>query len=123
MEGFSPITDLARDECLDRLSSAPLARILVSVRCLPTALPARIRLLNREKVVIDTSDPVVVGAARRGDVLTVQVDGLDEHDHAWSVVVSGFAEISADTGEFGELTSPGGQFVSFPLSVVLGQLH
>jgi hypothetical protein len=130
MQEFSPVTILGRDECLVRLSSAPLARILVSVRCLPTALPARIRILNRQKVLITTSDPAVLVAAHRRDVLTVQVDGIDEDDHAWSVVASGFAEIALDTGEAGEFgdlgahpTGPGEQVVSFPLTVLLGRLH
>lgn len=123
MEQFSPVTVLGRDECLDRLSSAPLARILVSVRCLPTALPARIQILNREKVLIVTSDPAVVLAAQRHDVLTVQVDGIDEHDSAWSVVASGLAEISLDSDDLEDPTSPGGLVVAFPLSVVLGKLH
>jgi tetrahydromethanopterin S-methyltransferase subunit B len=127
MEELSPVTVLERDDCLDRLSTAPLARILVSVRCLPTALPSRIRVLNREKILIASSDTSIVLAAQRHDVLTVQVDGVDEQNHTWSVVASGIAEVSADTEPMddvlGDASSFGGQLVTFPLSVVVGQRH
>jgi hypothetical protein len=127
MEEREITTVLERDDCLDRLSAAPLARILVSVKCLPTALPARIRVLNRDKIVIASSDPSILLAAQRHDVLTVQVDGVDEQNHTWSVVASGIAEVNLD-GEpmddvLGDETSHGGQLVSFPVSVVVGQRH
>jgi hypothetical protein len=127
MEEREITTVLERDDCLDRLSAAPLARILVSVKCLPTALPARIRVLNRDKIVIASSDPSILLAAQRHDVLTVQVDGVDEQNHTWSVVASGIAEVNLD-GEpmddvLGDATSHGGQLVSFPVSVVVGQRH
>ena len=127
MEDLPPATVLERDECVDRLAAAPLARILVSVRCLPTALPARIRVLNREKILIASSDTSIVLAAQRHDVLTVQVDGVDDQNHTWSVVASGIAEVSSDTEPMddvlGDASSFGGQLVSFPLSVVVGQRH
>jgi hypothetical protein len=127
MEDLSLTTVLERDDCLDRLSSAPLARILVSVRCLPTALPARIRVLNREKIVIATSDPSILLAAQRHDVLTVQVDGVDDANHTWSVVASGIAAVASNAeprdGLLGDTLSDGGQLVAFPVSVVVGQQH
>ncbi len=127
MEDLSPSTALERDDCIDRLSAAPLARILVSVRCLPTALPARIRVLNRQKILIASSDPSIVLAAQRHDVLTVQVDGVDEANHTWSVVASGIADVTDDVATMddvlGDATNHGGQIVSFPISVVVGQRH
>jgi len=127
MEELPPATVLERDDCLDRLSAAPLARILVSVRCLPTALPARIRVLNRENIVIASSDPAIVLAAQRHDVLTVQVDGLDEDDHTWSVVASGIAHLSPGESPtddlLGDSVAFGGQLISFPVSVLVGQRH
>jgi hypothetical protein len=127
MEDSSAATILDRDDCVDRLSRAPLARILVSVRCLPTALPARIRVVDRDRILLASSDSSIVHAAQRHDVLTVQVDGVDEQNHTWSVVASGIAEVSSDTEPMddvlGDATSFGGQLVSFPLSVVVGQRH
>lgn len=118
---------LDRDECVDRLSAAPLARILVSVRCLPTALPARIRILNREKILIASTDTSILLAAQRHDVLTVQVDGVDEQDHTWSVVASGIAEVAVESEQMNDVLAgaPGfaGQLVSLPMSVVVGQRH
>jgi len=127
MEQLEPIAVLDRDDCLNRLSEAPLARILVSVKCLPTALPARIRVLNREKILIASSDPSIVLAAQRHDVLTVQVDGVDDLNHPWSVVASGIAEVEPNVEAMddvlGDSLSHGGQLVSFPVSVVVGQRH
>ena len=127
MEDLTPTTALEREDCINRLAAAPLARILVSVRCLPTALPARIRSLNRERILIASSDPSIVLAAQRHDVLTVQVDGVDEANHTWSVVASGIAEVTDDVQTMddllGDATSHGGQIVSFPVSVVVGQRH
>ena len=127
MEELEPTAVLKRDDCLDRLSAAPLARILVSVKCLPAALPARIRVLNREKILIASSDPSILLAAQRHDVLTVQVDGVDELNHPWSVVASGIAEVNPDVEPMddvlGDAVSHGGQLVSFPVSVVVGQRH
>ena len=127
MEESPPTTVLDRKDCLERLSSAPLARILVSVRCLPAALPARIRVVDGERIVIASSDSTILLAAQRHDVLTVQVDGVDESNHPWSVVASGIAEVSFDAGpaEGLEWGGPGfaGQLVSFPVSVVVGQRH
>jgi hypothetical protein len=124
----SPVsTVLGRDECLDRLTAAPLARILISVRCLPSALPARIRVLDREKILIATSDPAILLAAERHDVLTVQVDGIDDDDHTWSVVASGIALDATRAPPLddllGDAIGHGGHLVSFVASVIAGQRH
>ncbi|MBW4029347.1 MAG: pyridoxamine 5'-phosphate oxidase family protein [Acidobacteria bacterium] len=127
MDDLAPTTVLDREDCLNRLSAAPLARILVSVKCLPTALPARVRVLNRDRILIASSDSTILLAAQRHDVLTVQVDGVDESNHPWSVVASGIAEVSPDIVPAEDPWSggagPGGPLVSFPVSVVVGQRH
>ncbi len=121
------MTVLKRDECLERLAAAPLARILISERCLPSALPARIKVLERGIILIATSDLAILRAAERHDVLSVQVDGIDEDDHAWSVVASGLA-LSANAapaldGELGGTVGHGGHLVSFLASVIVGRRH
>lgn len=127
MEHAVPSSRLGRDDCLDRLAAAPLARILISVRCLPSALPARIRVLDREKILIATSDPAILLAAERHDVLTVQVDGIDQDNHPWSVVASGIAQDALDAPPLddvlGDALGHGGHLVSFLASVVAGQRH
>ena len=128
MEETPPTTILDRDDCLDRLSAAPLARILVSVKCLPTALPARIRVVDRDHIVISSSDSTILLAAQRHDVLTVQVDGVDESNHPWSVVASGIAKVTPSNAApedevLGDSASSGVPLVSIPVSVVVGQRH
>lgn len=127
MEASSPSTTLAREECLQRLSLAPLVRILVSVKCLPTALPTRIHVLNAQRILFASDDPSIIHAAQRHDVLTVQVDGIDGDDHPWSVVASGVAEIDEGSEPMddilGDASGYGGQLISLPLSVVVGQRY
>ena len=100
----------------------------MSVKCLPTALPARIQVVNRDHIVISSSDSTILLAAQRHDVLTVQVDGVDESNHPWSVVASGIAKVTPSDGApddamSGEVTTSGAKSVSFPVSVVVGQRH
>jgi hypothetical protein len=59
------------------LSLATLARVVISVRCLPAALPARICVVDDEHLLVASTEVSVILAARRGDVLSVQIDGLE----------------------------------------------
>src|SRR5579862_5667839 len=82
---------LTRDECLRLLDEADVARVLLSLGALPAALPARIALSERDHLVISSRENAVLLAARRGDVISVQIDGLDSDDNTWSVMVTGIA--------------------------------
>ncbi|HEY5438384.1 MAG TPA: pyridoxamine 5'-phosphate oxidase family protein [Acidimicrobiales bacterium] len=116
---------LTRDDCLALLDSADLARVVLSVRCLPAALPARIALIRDDHLVLSSRESAVILAARRGDVLSVQIDGMDDNGCTWSVMVSGIAS----NAEPDELQIPrieasrerGATLLALPLSVVIGQ--
>jgi hypothetical protein len=58
-----------------RLGEADLARVVLSVRALPAALPARISLTGQDHLVLASAEEAVILAARRGDVISVQIDG------------------------------------------------
>jgi hypothetical protein len=116
---------IERDTCLDLLEGAPLARVVISVKCLPVALPARISLVDRGYLLLASSDPAVHQAAQRKDVLSVQIDGLDDNGMVWSVMVSGIGSVASDdeplSGPLREALGHGASLVMLPLSVVVGQ--
>jgi hypothetical protein len=116
---------LTRDECQRRLDGASVARVLLSVRGLPAALPARIELVEEKRLVISSRENAVLLASRRGDVLSVQIDGLDEDDRFWSVAVTGLAVWASpdefESERFKRITDCGTTLVILPLSVVSGQ--
>ncbi|HEY1223253.1 MAG TPA: pyridoxamine 5'-phosphate oxidase family protein, partial [Acidimicrobiales bacterium] len=87
---------MRRDECVSLLGAAALARVVISVKCLPVALPARIALIERNFVLLASSDPAVIAAAERGDVVSLQIDGLEPDGLTWSVMASGIAKLALD---------------------------
>jgi hypothetical protein len=116
---------LTRDECLRLLDEADVARVLLSLGALPVALPARIALSQRDHLVISSRENAVQLAARRGDVISVQIDGLDSDDNTWSVMVTGIAGSDhldeVETERFKRIADRGATLVTLPLSVVTGQ--
>jgi hypothetical protein len=64
-------------------------------------------------------------AARRGDVISVQIDGLDSDDNTWSVMVTGIAGSApvdvVETERIKRIAGRGAALVTLPISVVTGQ--
>jgi len=116
---------LTRDECLQLLGGADLARIVMSVRALPAALPTRISLSGDDHLILASSEESVVVAMRRGDVISVQIDGLEPDGTIWSVMASGIATAGAGDETLRpairEAIDQGATLLSLPLTVVSGQ--
>jgi nitroimidazol reductase NimA-like FMN-containing flavoprotein (pyridoxamine 5'-phosphate oxidase superfamily) len=116
---------LPRETCVGLLSSTDLARVVISVRCLPAALPARIAVIDDDHLLLASSEESVILAARRGDVLSVQVDGLEPEGATWSVMASGLAELAEGAQELStplrKAVDRGAALISLPLSVVVGE--
>jgi hypothetical protein len=76
-------------------------------------------------LVISSRENAVVVAARRGDVISVQIDGLDPDDRTWSVTVTGIAaSVQIDMVEserFKRPIDPRATLIILPLSVVIGR--
>jgi hypothetical protein len=76
-------------------------------------------------LVISSRENAVQLAARRGDVISVQIDGLDSDDNTWSVMVTGIAGSDhldeVETERFKRIADRGATLVTLPLSVVTGQ--
>jgi nitroimidazol reductase NimA-like FMN-containing flavoprotein (pyridoxamine 5'-phosphate oxidase superfamily) len=116
---------LSRAACVDLLAEADLARVVISVRCLPAALPVRIAILDKQNLLVASSEGSVILAARRGDVLSVQIDGQESDGATWSVMASGLASATTTTTELPkamqEVFDRGATLISLPLSVVIGE--
>ena len=116
---------LTREDCLRLLDRADLARVVLSVRCLPAALPARIALVRGDHLVLASKESAVIVAARRGDVISVQIDGLETDGSTWSVMVSGIASSvepeEVQTKRIQDSVDRGATLLALPLSVVIGQ--
>ena len=115
---------LSHEDCLARLGEADLARVVLSVRALPAALPARITLVGEDHLVLASAEEAVILAARRGDVISVQIDGLEPDGTTWSVMASGIAAAANDevaAKGLSEAVAHGATLLSLPLSVVTGR--
>jgi hypothetical protein len=116
---------LSRAACVDRLANAHLARVVISVRCLPAALPARICVVDSEYLLLASPEAAVITAASRAEVLSVQVDGLEGDGTTWSVMASGIARtanLDAPLTEgLRDALSRGATIVELPLSIVVGE--
>jgi hypothetical protein len=117
---------LSRKECVERLVGATLARVVFSLRCLPASLPVRIVLADPEHLVLTSPFTQVAGAANHGDVLTVEVDGVDSDGSLWVVMASGIGtptvvkrELDRDALRASANIS---KLVSVPMSLVHGYL-
>jgi nitroimidazol reductase NimA-like FMN-containing flavoprotein (pyridoxamine 5'-phosphate oxidase superfamily) len=118
-------TTLSRADCIGLLSTANLARVVISVRCLPAALPARIAVVNDDQLLVASTEGTVILAARRGDVLSIQIDGLEPDGSTWSVMASGLASPAGVSvvvpNSMQEAVDRGATLLALPLSVVVGE--
>ncbi len=116
---------IPREECLDLLRRADLARVVISVRCLPAALPARITVIDEGLVLLASAEEAVVVAARRGDVLSIQIDGLEDDGATWSVMGSGIAELPSGEPPLSEsltrAVAGGATLIALPLTILSGE--
>ncbi len=116
---------LGRDACVSLLGAADLARVVISVRCLPAALPVRVEVLDAQRLLLATTEDAVAAAARRNDVLSVQIDGLEPDGVTWSVLASGIARLADPTTPLSDrlrdAVTRGATVAEMPLSVVVGE--
>lgn len=117
---------LSNEQCRDRLGAAVIARVVISVRCLPAARPVRIAL-GHDSIYLATDEAAVLDAAQRGEVLTLQIDGVDEDGATWTVQATGMSwlvdpERSAVDAQrpLMHLLERGAQLVGIPLMILDG---
>lgn len=123
--GFVKRVTLARTTCVELLTGSDLARVVISVRCLPAALPARIAVVDDNHLLLASTEDSVIRAASRGDVLSVQIDGLEPDGATWSVMASGIAAQSTrediPSSKLRQAIDQGATLISLPLSVIVGE--
>lgn len=84
--------ELTSIEARRHLESAEFIRVLVSIRCLPTARLARCSLVG-ETMFLVSDEESVLAAAQRGDVVTLHHDGARDDGSTWTVQATGVAWI------------------------------
>ena len=124
------LIELDRAECLDLLGHAGIGRVVLSVKCIPVALPVNVCVLDGD-VVFATGKGSKLDAALRGTVVSVEVDDIDRIYHTgWSVLVTGVAEVITDPEDIARVRqlpiqpwAPGPHrfFVRIPSTVVSGR--
>jgi uncharacterized protein len=90
----SPLAEgLDRHRCLELLRRVRIARVVLSVECLPAALPVNVAMLG-EDVIFQTDGGSKLAAATEGQVVGVEADDIDfTYRTGWSVLVTGRAQL------------------------------
>jgi nitroimidazol reductase NimA-like FMN-containing flavoprotein (pyridoxamine 5'-phosphate oxidase superfamily) len=118
------------EECRSLLTLTRVGRIVFTHRALPAVQPVNF-VLEREAIVIRTSNGSKLAAAARNAVVAFQIDEIDPDGHGgWSVTVIGHAEEVRDSDERSRLAllplhpwAPGDKdhFIRIPLELVEGR--
>ena len=99
--------------CREKIKNARTARVVITDRCLPSAYV--VHVVVRDHTLYVTSDErAVVAAARRGDVVTVQADGVEPTGELWSVQATGMSWLTTHHG--------GGDVMAVPMTLLRGEL-
>ncbi len=127
--GFLRTEELDTAKCERLLAQASLGRVVLSVGCLPAALPVHVDLAEGH-VLLGCSPGPAISAAEQGDVVSIQVDGEDVDGTTWSVQVTGVARVvgSSDPlsnvvheGRLERALGRGAVLVAVPLTVLSGE--
>jgi nitroimidazol reductase NimA-like FMN-containing flavoprotein (pyridoxamine 5'-phosphate oxidase superfamily) len=91
--------ELERRQCLELLAQTRIGRVVLSVDCIPVALPVNVAVLDGD-VVFATGAGSKFDAAIRGQVVSVEADHIDPLYHTgWSVLVTGVAQVLTDDAD------------------------
>jgi nitroimidazol reductase NimA-like FMN-containing flavoprotein (pyridoxamine 5'-phosphate oxidase superfamily) len=98
------MVELDRVECLELLERAGIGRVVLSVGCIPVALPVNMAILDGD-VVFSTTTGSKLDAALGGEVVSVEADDVDRlYRTGWSVLVTGVAQVLTDPTEIERAT-------------------
>ncbi|MET8455614.1 pyridoxamine 5'-phosphate oxidase family protein [Streptomyces parvulus] len=89
--------ELGRQECLCRLSTADVGRVVFTRDALPAVLPVHFSVDGDGAVLLRTSAASEMARAVDGAVIAFEADEVDAAAHSgWSVVVTGPASVVTD---------------------------
>lgn len=115
--------------CGRLLEQASLGRVVLSVGCLPAAVPVHVNVA-RGHVLLGCPPGPVLDAAQRGDVVSVEFDGEELDGATWSVLVTGVARVVAADDPLNDVVrrdrlartiERGAVLVAVPLTYVTGE--
>ncbi len=90
------LVELGRDECLELLGTATIGRVVLSVHCIPVAVPVNLSVIDGNAL-FTTDVGSKLRAAVLGQVVSVEADDVDRTYHTgWSVLLTGVAQIVSD---------------------------
>ncbi len=99
------LTELSRGECLARLATATIGRVVYTEHALPAAQPVDF-FLDDEEIIFRTGGGAGPGAAVNHHVVAFQADDIDDATRAgWSVCGVGEAYEIADPARLAELAA------------------
>ncbi|HXQ43504.1 MAG TPA: pyridoxamine 5'-phosphate oxidase family protein [Acidimicrobiales bacterium] len=91
--------ELDRAQCLALLRGARIARVVLSIDCIPVALPVNVSVLD-EDVIFCTDRGSKLTAAVEGQVVSVEADDADlMYRTGWSVLVTGIAQLVTEPAD------------------------
>ena len=97
------LMELDRDQCLTLLASAPVGRLVHTMRAMPAIVPVNFVLL-RGRIYIRTSEAAGEKLVHDGSVVAFEADAFDaDHRTGWNVVVLGRASSVTDPVLLAEL--------------------
>ncbi|MEU9454984.1 pyridoxamine 5'-phosphate oxidase family protein [Streptomyces sp. NPDC048277] len=100
--------ELDRRECLIRLATVPVGRIVHTRHALPAVLPVNFGLDGDGAVLLRTSAASELVRAIDGSVVAFEADEVDAGRRSgWSVVVTGSATVVSDPAEHRRLVHDG----------------
>lgn len=124
------MVELGRDECMDLLAHATIGRVVLSVGCIPVALPVNLSVIDGDAI-FATDAGAKLDAARHGQVVSVEADEVDPLYHTgWSVLLTGVARLLTDPAAIDQARrlplqawAPGSHpfFVRVPSTMVTGR--
>ena len=98
-ETESTAIELDRAQCLDLLRTTSVGRVVLSIQCIPVALAVSITMLDDE-LLIATDRRSRLKSDVDSQVVSIQADEFDPTTRtAWSVLVTGTAEVETDPDE------------------------
>ena len=93
------LEELTAEECTEHLASAHVGRVVLSSGAIPVALPVNFAMLD-DDIVFATAPGSKLQAAAHGNVVSVEIDGIDPLYHTgWSVLATGIAREVVDPVE------------------------
>jgi hypothetical protein len=96
--------------------------VLLSIRCLPAALPVTLVAVDEASICLSSSSPDVWQAGLDRDVFTIYVDGQLESGQLWSVAASGIGSVVTE-GFDDVTTNPESRCIVLTRPLLQGTLH